>query len=64
MFSFRGQMQFEPGRDNLMGLLPFYHIYGMVVVQFSAITQGTKLVVLPKFEPDTFLKAIQKHKVM
>ena len=56
-------MVLEADRDCLIGLLPFYHIYGMVVVQFGCLVQGGKLVVMPKFEPEAFLSAIQQHKV-
>ncbi|XP_052265932.1 uncharacterized protein LOC127868322 isoform X2 [Dreissena polymorpha] len=58
-----GQMKFHTGEDILMGLLPFYHIYGLTVLQFSPLTQGTKLIIHPKFEPETFLKSIEEHKV-
>ncbi|KAK3596666.1 hypothetical protein CHS0354_038898 [Potamilus streckersoni] len=59
----RGPMQLRPREDTLIGLLPFYHIYGMVVVQFGPIIQGAKLVILPKFEPHVFLSAIQQHQI-
>ena len=60
---FRGPMVLEADKDCLIGLLPFYHIYGMVVVQFNCLVQGAKMVVVPKFEPEKFLHAIQEHKV-
>ena len=56
-------MKLKADEDVLLGLLPFYHIYGLVIVQFGSISQGTKLVTLPKFDPLTFLDSIQKHKV-
>ncbi|XP_012942880.1 probable 4-coumarate--CoA ligase 5 [Aplysia californica] len=49
--------------DVALGLLPLYHIYGMVVVQFSVLTSGGQVVYLPKFEPEQFLKCIQEKKV-
>ncbi|XP_033752359.1 probable 4-coumarate--CoA ligase 1 [Pecten maximus] len=59
----KGPMKLDPRTECLMGFLPFYHIYGMVPVQFGAICLGTKLVVMPKFEQEEFLRAIQEHKV-
>ena len=56
-------MMVRPGEDVLLGLLPFYHIYGLVIVQFGALARGTKLVTIPKFEPNTLLEAIQNHRV-
>ncbi|XP_060074047.1 uncharacterized protein LOC132553785 [Ylistrum balloti] len=59
----RGPMKLDPRTECLMGFLPFYHIYGMVPVQLGAICLGTKLVVMPKFEQESFLRAIEEHKV-
>lgn len=56
-------MKFKTGEDTLLGLLPFYHIYGMMVLQFGAITQGAKLIIHPKFEPESFLRSLQDYKV-
>ena len=56
-------MSLDPDKESLMGFLPFYHIYGMVVIQFGALCLGTKLVVMPKFDGETFLRAVEKHKV-
>lgn len=49
--------------DIALGLLPLYHIYGMVVVQFGVLQTGGKMVFLPKFEPQTFLSCIQDKKL-
>ena len=57
-------MKLRAGEDVLLGILPIFHIYGLVLVQFGAITQGAKLVMLPRFEPKSFLESIQKHKVL
>ena len=50
--------------DNttLLGVLPFFHIYGMVVILFSSLHAGSKIVSLPKFEPELFLSAMEKYK--
>ncbi|XP_060572981.1 probable 4-coumarate--CoA ligase 1 [Ruditapes philippinarum] len=58
-----GQMKFETGKEVLMGLLPFYHIYGMMVLQFGTLAQGAKLIIHPKFEPAAFLQSVQDHEV-
>ena len=49
--------------DTILGLLPFFHIYGMVIVMFSGLYQGAKIAILPKFEPESFLSSIQKYRV-
>ena len=45
--------------DTVMSVLPFFHIYGMVVVLFEVLYTGAKQIILPKFEPHSFLSAIQ-----
>ena len=47
----------------LMGLLPFFHIYGMAVILFTSMHSGSKVISLPSFDSDTFLAAIQKYKI-
>nr|CAR31336.1 luciferase polypeptide [Suberites domuncula] len=47
----------------LIGVLPFFHIYGMIVIRASSLRYGSRLVTLPKFEPETFLAAFQNHRV-
>ncbi len=52
-----------PNKDSTIGVLPFYHIYGIVVVMLFPLTQGVPVIVLPRFEPTAFLTAIQKYKI-
>ncbi|CAI8027319.1 Probable 4-coumarate--CoA ligase 1 [Geodia barretti] len=47
---------------TLLGVLPFFHMYGMVTVLFSSLYAGSKVVSLSKFEPELFLNAITKFK--
>ena len=49
--------------DVVLGLLPFFHIFGMVVIMMGAIVQGAPVVTLPKFELPVFLETIQKYRV-
>ena len=46
-----------------MGVLPFYHIYGMLVIMNFAIRQGITVVVMPKFDFPLFLSCMEKHGV-
>ncbi len=47
----------------VMGLLPFYHIYGMVVIMGYALYKGATVVTMPKFDLESFLGLIQQHRV-
>ena len=49
--------------DVLLGLLPMFHIYGMVTILHYSMIHGSTLVTLPNFEPESFLKAIAQHRV-
>lgn len=49
--------------DVVLGVLPFFHIYGMVVIMNMSLSVGATVVTLPRFDPQEFLGAIQKYKV-
>src|SRR6185437_2731076 len=47
----------------LLGLLPFFHIYGLMVILNHGLRMGATIVTLPRFEPEPFLKALQDWRV-
>jgi acyl-CoA synthetase (AMP-forming)/AMP-acid ligase II len=49
--------------DVVMAVLPFFHIYGMVVILNASLTRGATLVTMPRFELPDYLRALQEHKV-
>ncbi|XP_075232363.1 uncharacterized protein LOC142330816 isoform X2 [Lycorma delicatula] len=49
-------------QDVLPAVLPFFHIYGLVIILFEALKHGGKLITLPKFEPETYIKTLNNHK--
>ena len=49
--------------DVILGVLPFYHIYGGNTVVLLSWYLGAPIVVLPKFDPEQCLAAIQNHRV-
>ncbi|MFJ8362413.1 4-coumarate--CoA ligase family protein [Streptomyces sp. NPDC093984] len=51
-----------PG-ERILAVLPFFHIYGMTALMNAPLRQGATVVVLPRFDLDTFLAAIQKHRI-
>lgn len=52
----------KQGEEVVLGVLPFFHVYGMTTVMNLSIMFGAKMVLLPKFEPEEVLKTIEKHK--
>ena len=63
----------KPSRDRMgagenylesgLGLLPQSHIYSLVVICHTSAYRGDEVVVLPKFDINTFLGAIQRFKI-
>lgn len=51
-----------PG-DRILAVLPFFHIYGLTALMNAPLRVGATVVVLPRFELDTFLAAIQHHRI-
>ncbi|MFJ5153211.1 4-coumarate--CoA ligase family protein [Streptomyces sp. NPDC088353] len=51
-----------PG-DRILAVLPFFHIYGLTALMNAPLRQGATVVVLPRFELETFLAAIQDHRI-
>lgn len=49
--------------DVLMGILPFYHIYGMIVVMCYALHVGGTIITMPRFDMEQFLSLIQQYKI-
>eukprot|EP00741_Cyanophora_paradoxa_P016020 tig00000042_g15466.t1 len=49
--------------DVVLGLLPFFHIYGLNVIMNGGLVSGCTIVTLPKFEPAEFLGTLEKYQV-
>lgn len=52
----------EEGKEVVLGILPFFHVYGMTTVMNMSIMMGSKMVLLPKFEAGDVLKTIHKQR--
>ncbi|TDI23268.1 MAG: 4-coumarate--CoA ligase family protein [Acidobacteria bacterium] len=50
-------------QEVLIGILPFYHIYGMVVIMSGALRAGGTIVTMPRFDLEQFLELLQKYGV-
>ncbi|MGX1270686.1 4-coumarate--CoA ligase family protein [Streptomyces phaeoluteigriseus] len=51
-----------PG-DRVLAVLPFFHIYGLTALMNAPLRKGATVVVLPRFDLETFLAAIQNHRI-
>lgn len=50
-------------QETILAFLPFFHAYGLAYIIGVHFYLGSKLICVPKFEPELFLDAIEKHKV-
>ncbi|MEU6538047.1 4-coumarate--CoA ligase family protein [Streptomyces sp. NPDC047000] len=51
-----------PGH-RVLAVLPFFHIYGLTALMNGPLRLGATVVVLPRFELETFLAAVQNHRI-
>ena len=49
--------------DVLVGVLPFFHIYGQTVIMNQGLRAGATIVSMPRFDLEQFLDLIQEHGV-
>jgi len=47
----------------LLGVLPFFHIYGMVVIMNHGLMRGAAVVTLPRFDLETVLRILQDYPI-
>jgi acyl-CoA synthetase (AMP-forming)/AMP-acid ligase II len=47
----------------LLGVLPFFHIYGMVIIMMHGLMRGATIVTMPKFEFEPFLKVLSTYPI-
>jgi long-chain acyl-CoA synthetase len=50
------------GAERLMGLLPFSHSFGLTACLNWPMSQGAMIIVLPRFEINSFIKAMRKYR--
>lgn len=48
--------------DTVIGVLPFFHCYGLLMLNYS-LASGATIVTMPRFSLETFLSLIEKHKI-
>jgi len=52
----------KDGAEVVLGVLPFFHAYGMVTVMHYSVATGSAMVLLPRFQTNQVLKAINRYK--
>eukprot|EP00092_Neocalanus_flemingeri_P001335 GFUD01001426.1.p1 GENE.GFUD01001426.1~~GFUD01001426.1.p1 ORF type:complete len:659 (+),score=100.48 GFUD01001426.1:158-1978(+) len=53
----------ETGSQEItLAVLPFFHIYAMTTIMIMGLHMGLKVVTLPKFEPEMYVKALTTYR--
>ncbi len=50
------------GKEKIVGVLPFFHVFAMTVVMNQGIAIGAEIILLPRFDLDLTLKTIHRTK--
>ncbi|SDZ53533.1 long-chain acyl-CoA synthetase [Evansella caseinilytica] len=59
----RWMYQIDHGNEVILCALPFFHVYGMTVGMNFSVMDGSKMVILPKFDAKQVLKVIEREKI-
>src|SRR5208283_6166962 len=49
----------EYGKERILGVLPFFHVFGMTVALNLAIYAGYAIIIMPRFDADELIKTIR-----
>jgi acyl-CoA synthetase (AMP-forming)/AMP-acid ligase II len=49
--------------DRMLGLLPFFHIYGLTCILHTSVHSGYSVFVMPKFEIEKFCSHVQNYRI-
>ncbi|MBM7867364.1 AMP-binding protein [Heliobacterium gestii] len=52
----------EPGKERILCVLPFFHVYGLTMGMHLGIAVGAELILLPRFESDKILETIDRER--
>ena len=56
-------MEGADSADMTIAFLPFFHIYGLVVILLHGLDRGSTMVTMPRFEMEQFLKVMQDYSI-
>ena len=62
MRSWETPLGLNEGKEVIMGVMPLFHVYGMVTVMLFAVATGSTMVLLPRWDTTQVLKAIARYK--
>lgn len=55
-------IKMSTSEDTVLAILPFFHSYAMTTIMAMGLHYGARIITLPRFDPDMFLKALHEYK--
>ena len=52
----------EPGKEVILAFLPFFHVYGQVVIMLNGLCQGNLLVLFTSPDTEEILEAMERYR--
>ncbi|GHH97236.1 AMP-binding protein [Neobacillus kokaensis] len=52
----------KPGKETILSIVPFFHVYGMTVCMLLSVKMACKMLIMPKFDALDTLKLIHKQR--
>lgn len=52
---------FAPGRERVLSIIPFFHVYGMTVCINLSVFMANEMIILPRFEIEEVLNTIKNE---
>lgn len=56
-------LRVEAGKERVIAVLPFFHIYGMQVLMNNVVYRGATVVTMPRFDLPEFLRLLQDEAI-
>jgi long-chain acyl-CoA synthetase len=50
------------GKERVVGLIPFFHSFGLTVCMNWPLSQGAEILILPRFDIKTFISMLRRHR--
>lgn len=54
---------FQTGREVMLAMAPPFHVLGGQVTILTTFLMGVTVVILPRFDPEEFLRCLEQYKV-
>jgi len=53
----------KEGEERFLAVMPFFHAYGLTALMNACISKGWAMILIPRFDLESMMKAIEKYKV-